>query len=1063
MGMPFIQHYMPADYDAGSQNWDIVQDNNGVIYVGNNKGLLQYDGKSWQLIQVSNNSTVRSLCHQDGIIYVGAENEIGYLEPTITGDLQYHSLVPYLDSAYHDFNITWNILGNHEGVYFRTSKYVLRWKDGKFKVWEPKTRFSRSFLLQDQYYIQERRGNLLTTQGDSLVIAPNGEKLKDMLVQAILPYETDKALILPNNDNAYILELKEGGAFTTYQGEAVNEFCKSGVIYDHGILQDGNYVVCTIGNGAIAFNKEGQIVQTINKAYGLADEVMICLFTDKTGNLWAGLNSGIAKIEMASPFRVWDDKQGLEGAVSNIIRVNQKLYASTVQGLYAYNGSQFAPIKGISEQTWEVLPYTTGENPRLLVGNYAGLYEVRDTTLKASLSGGSTAIDLLQKPDQPKIVFAARTSGLHIYQDNGNEWLELQAIKDLPGEIESLCDGTQKNKVWAAVNSHQVLSLEFPNEDYTQAPTIRIYDETKGIPDTDFSRVYQLQGKILAATQVGVLAYNPNTNAFEPYFGLGEVFAGGDEQVYTLQQGENNDIWVSGLYTSGLMGKVSYKDKQTTLLGAPFKRLPKAEMYNTYFDKESFCYWICADKLYRFDERLVPDQSSQFYTLIRQVIVNDDSTIFWGNNFIATDKGIGPKRLSNKQPKSLIAHLPYKDNTLTFEYAATSYDQEALNQFSYQLIGHDKEGQWSSWTTDSKKQYTDLYEGDYTFQVKAKNIYGQESEIAAYAFQVAPPWFRSIAAYIGYTLATIFIVFGIVKLNARRILIENKRLEDVVVKRTEEIQNKNEEIAQQNAVLIEQKATIEKKNKDTFDSIRYAERILNALHINPSELKSELPNSFVFFKPKDIVSGDFFWFTKSGDNLIIAAIDCTGHGIPGAFMSVIGQSLLKETVSMYGITEVDEILHSLHSMLTSSLSREKGASIEGMDMTIVSIDPINRQLHFAGAKNPLIFIRNGKLQIIKGDKMPVGGIRPDEERQFRKHTILLDAEPSVFYMYSDGFQDQFGGPRNRKFLPKKFRQLLFDIHQKDFEEQRHVLSKTFEQWKGQEKQLDDVLVVGFKL
>ncbi|MGB0521332.1 MAG: SpoIIE family protein phosphatase [Flammeovirgaceae bacterium] len=1062
IGMPFIQHYLPADYDAGSQNWDIIQDDNGIIYVGNNKGLLQYDGQHWELIATTNKSTVRSLGYHDGVIYVGAENELGFLQPTTTGDLHYHSLLPYLDSTYLDFNIVWNIQSNHEGVFFRTSKYILRWQAGQFRAWKHDKRLARSFLIHDQYYVQERGGQLLTIEGDSLKLAPNGEQVDGMRIQAMLPYETDQVLVIPNSSDAYLLELKEGGSFVPFQGQAVNEFCKSGVVYDQAILSDGTYVLCTIGNGAIAFNKEGQILQYLNKKFGLADEVMICLYTDQAGGLWAGLNTGVARIEMNSPFRIWDDRQGLEGAVSDAIRIDGTLYVATVRGLYYHNGSEFEAIAGIEDQTWEIMPYVSGNRSTLLVGNYVGLFEVQKDKTTKQILDNSTVLALLHKQDQPKFVFAAGVRGLSVLEDQAGNWVKVNHLDNLPGEISSMCEDNQHH-IWVSTNKHELLRLTFPDRDYTQAPKVIIYDETKGVPNTDFTKIYFLQNKVLAATEVGVLAYDPESDAFLPYPNLGEKFAGKGTQVYLLEEGNDQAIWVASLLTSGVIGKVSYVDGNPKLYSAPFKRLPKTEMYSSYFEQNNFSYWLCADKLYRFSDQVAFEEKPAFNTLIRHVAINDDSTIFWGNYFNHHDNELYPLKLAATQPADLIPALPYADNTITFEYAATSYDQEKLNEYSYQLVGHDAEGQWSSWTTDTKKQYTDLFESDYVFRVKARNIYGKESEVAAYAFSVSPPWYRSPIAYFSYLLIAFVSVFAIVKLNAHRILLEKKYLEEVVAIRTKEIQQKNEEIAQQNSTLVEQKAIIEKKNKDTFDSIRYAERILNALHINPNKLKEELPESLVFFKPKDIVSGDFFWFTKEGDNLIIAAIDCTGHGIPGAFMSVIGQSLLKETVSMYGITEVDEILHALHAMLTASLAREKGASIEGMDMTICSINPIERKLHFAGAKNPLVYIRNNKLEIIKGNKLPVGGIRPDQERKFNKHTILLDAEPTSFYMFSDGFQDQFGGSKNRKFMPKRFRQLLLDIHQKSFAEQEQILDQTFEAWKGNEKQLDDVLVVGFKL
>lgn len=1070
MGSPFIQHYSPATYDAASQNWDIIQDKDGVLYVGNNKGLLQYDGKKWNLITTTNNATVHALGYFKDVIYVGAENEIGFLQPTSQGDLKYHSLLPYLDSAFHDFNTAWNISVNSEGVYFRTSKYLLRWDGTQFtSTWKPPIKLSRSFIVGEQFYAQLRDGRLLIPSADTFALAPNGGALSTDRILAMFPYETDQVLVVMNQKTAtggnksklYRLELKENGAYEPFDSPEVNAFCNEGVVYDQAILKDGNYVLATIGNGIMIFDKEGNVIQELNKNYNLPNDVVICLYTDYVGGLWAGLNNGIAHIEIASPFRFWDDKQGLEGTTQAMIRYQEQLYVGTAQGLFVHNGEQFDAIEGVTEQTWDFLHYKH-DDEKLLVANYGGLYEVKNG--KGILTTQtSTILTVLQKQDQSELVFAGGSGGLFIIKDEGTSWKLINTINAMPGDIETMCEDEQHN-IWLGTNQHQMYRLNFPDNDYSQAPSITTYGEEKGVPNTSFTRAHYLQNQVLLASEKGVFFYNKTTDQFESYQQLGSAFAGSGNSAYSMAEGNDTDIWVFSLQKSDWSGKVYYEEKKPKLLSHPFKRLPKSEINQIFFEVQNDHLWLGTDKLYRFENKEVIKQNTSFNTLIRKVIVNDDSTVFLGNHFRYVSDKITPVKLASKQDESLIAQLPYTENTLTFEYAALSFDQEELNTYSYQLQGHDKIGEWSSWSMDTKKQYTDLFEGTYTFKVKSRNIYGVESSIAAYQFEVLPPLYRTKLAYFMYVLAAILLVFLIVKLNARRIILEKRHLEEEVEKRTEEIQNKNEEIAQQNSTLLVQKNLIEKKNKDTFDSIRYAERILNALHIHPTQLKELIPESFVFFQPKDIVSGDFFWCTKTieGD-IIVATIDCTGHGIPGAFMSVIGQSLLKETVNMYGITEVDEILHSLHAMLTSSLSREKGASIEGMDMTVCKIDLTARTVCFAGAKNPLVYLRNGKMTVIKGDKLPVGGIRPDEERQFTKHTILLDAAPTTFYMFSDGFQDQFGGPKNRKFMPKRFRQLLTDIHQEDFDTQYEKLKEAYNNWKGNEKQLDDIIVLGFQL
>ncbi|WP_375561942.1 tetratricopeptide repeat protein [Bernardetia sp. OM2101] len=302
--------------------------------------------------------------------------------------------------------------------------------------------------------------------------------------------------------------------------------------------------------------------------------------------------------------------------------------------------------------------------------------------------------------------------------------------------------------------------------------------------------------------------------------------------------------------------------------------------------------------------------------------------------------------------------------------------------------------------------------------------------------------------------------------------------EEELRQNSEELQTTNEQltlvkmsIEEKNlalgASLVEvenQKEVIEKKNHDITSSINYAKRIQTAMLPDLNKVKQALHESFIFFQPRDIVSGDFYWFSQvSEQKCIIAACDCTGHGVPGAFMSLIGNDVLNETVNARNIHEPDRILHSLHMGVVNALNQRATDNRDGMDMTLCVVDQENKQVHFAGAKSEVVYIQNGNVAQLKGDKMPIGGERLDVERFFHKQTVDITA-PTTFYMFSDGFQDQFGGDKGRKYMKKRFREFLVEIHQQPFEEQERILKLEFQSWLGGEyNQIDDVLVIGFKI
>jgi serine phosphatase RsbU (regulator of sigma subunit) len=255
---------------------------------------------------------------------------------------------------------------------------------------------------------------------------------------------------------------------------------------------------------------------------------------------------------------------------------------------------------------------------------------------------------------------------------------------------------------------------------------------------------------------------------------------------------------------------------------------------------------------------------------------------------------------------------------------------------------------------------------------------------------------------------------------------------------------------------------IEVKNKDITDSINYSKRIQEA-SLPPKDLQQSLfPDSFVLFKPKDIVSGDFYWYAEKNGKKLIAACDCTGHGVPGALMSMIGNNLLNQIVNEKEITSADEILNHLHSAIRISLKQnEHPESRDGMDIALLVFNGMN-QVEFAGAQRPLWIIRNNDVEEVKGNKFSIGGLQTEESRIFTKTVIPVSMGESL-YIFSDGFVDQFGGEHGKKFMTKNFKDLLISIHDEPMLRQERIIEETFEKWQGMREQVDDVLVIGIKI
>ncbi|MCK5822824.1 MAG: SpoIIE family protein phosphatase [Bacteroidales bacterium] len=272
-----------------------------------------------------------------------------------------------------------------------------------------------------------------------------------------------------------------------------------------------------------------------------------------------------------------------------------------------------------------------------------------------------------------------------------------------------------------------------------------------------------------------------------------------------------------------------------------------------------------------------------------------------------------------------------------------------------------------------------------------------------------------------------------------------------------------QKVKDRTAEISKQKEQIEEQNKHITDSIRYAKRIQNAILPPNDYIESIMPNSFILYRPKDIVSGDFYWINELDKKVVVAAVDCTGHGVPGAFMSIVGSNQLNHAVNVINARKPSDILDALNEGVTETL-REKGdASIrDGMDIAICSVDYKNNKVQYAGAYNPLYLIRNNELLQFKADKFPIGQSGVEEFKKYTNNEIEVQ-KGDTLYIFSDGYADQFGGERGRKFMYKAFRNLLTEISNEPMDKQKEILNKTIDEWKGDIEQVDDIIVIGIKI
>ena len=422
-----------------------------------------------------------------------------------------------------------------------------------------------------------------------------------------------------------------------------------------------------------------------------------------------------------------------------------------------------------------------------------------------------------------------------------------------------------------------------------------------------------------------------------------------------------------------------------------------------------------------------------------------DSTLTLGNGVSVGDFEFDGITKWYCLPENL--SLAYNNNYLTFNFIGITQKQSKKVKYHYKLEGIDEN--WSAITNRTEAPYGNLPQGKYSFKVKAMNSEGYWSNEFNYTFTIRPPWWKTWWAYSIYGLLIIASVVFIVWWNGRQLRARAKEL--------------GEEVRRATVTIVKQKEIVEEKNKEITDSINYALRIQQAFLPDKKEINLSLPQSFILFKPKDIVSGDFYFFHKNTESVFIAAVDCTGHGVPGAFMSMVGSERLTDAVQQSNNTS--EILSLLNKGVKTSLkqSSKDESTRDGMDIAICSVDTKNRIVKYAGANRPVWIIRNGQTAVeeIKATKVAIGGLTNDAQH-FDTHEIKLQ-QGDTFYICTDGYADQFSGKDGKKLMTRKLKEILLSIQNKSMQEQEQHLDNFVEDWKAGTEQVDDILVIGIRV
>ena len=550
-------------------------------------------------------------------------------------------------------------------------------------------------------------------------------------------------------------------------------------------------------------------------------------------------------------------------------------------------------------------------------------------------------------------------------------------------------------------------------------------------------------GYLWLSTDAGIVVYNGSV-----FRSITEKDGLSSNTVYYIQPDENGDLWMG---TNNGIDKLDL-DKFVNQKEIVLKHYGKEEGFigvecnqNAFYKDIDGKLWIgTVGGITIYDpkqEKKNGIEAETQITSIRLFLEDVDFSKFSDS----TENGL-PINLK----------LPYDKNHITFDFIGISQTIPNKVKYKFMLEGFD-----SGWLPEGKETsttYSNLPPGKYTFLLKAANNDGLWNiKPITYSFEIIPPFWKRPWFFIIVTIIIVGSIYLMIKMRERSLKHSQKLLEEQVTIRTYELLEEKEKL--QTAY-----SEIDEKNKDITDSIHYAKRIQQAILPSEGMWKQLLPESFILYKPKAIVSGDFYWIEKWGNQTLVAAVDCTGHGVPGAFMSIVGHNILTQAVNVLGLSKPALILNETNKQLSRKLNQDPEVATvrDGMDISLIAINYPKLKIEFAGANNPLWIIRNNELIQLNGDKFPIGIFVGEELQQFKNHEWELQKGDCV-YIFTDGYADQFGGPKGKKFKYKQFQELLLTHHKKPFEEQKIILEKTIEEWVGDLDQIDDILVIGIKI
>jgi ligand-binding sensor domain-containing protein/serine phosphatase RsbU (regulator of sigma subunit) len=1006
----------------------VSQDHNGYLWIGTKEGLYKFDGKTSQLINFTNNDFKKNITalyfDKQNTLWLGTNEGIVYtLSKGLLDSISYNAKDENTDRITSFTEVNQSIfIGTYGNGLYKLNNNKITEHYNSEKGLSDNVIYNITSNGKDKIWLATDAGmtqiDVSNNSNPHFKIISSKDGLPDNIVRNI-DFNNGKLIISMQDSGICYYNIK------TEKIEKLEFFSNwtNGTVLKAKSYQPDQLTICTEKNGILSIQKSKLTV--LNYTETINTNGINHTFFDNAGQIWISSRKGISQF------------------------YSQKF--NFIQNLNDINDNKILALTVDKDNTiW----YGTDQGICKVVADGLGqshIIPVQKET-KYTISCATTATD-------GSIWFGTYGNGLMVIDPMSFKMINFNTTNSSLTNDNISHIYFKENKLFISTLGGGLIEAELlvSNSGY-QIKIIDNYKEETGLgSDYIYSTCIDNQSNLYVATDGKGLQMNKNGK----FISLFNKFKLASNTAFSSVVDKNNAIWC----VTNSNGIVKYN-------GKTIETFTQKNGLRDEQPQQLICY---EDILYAFnskgiDKININTNEISYYDVFDGDLEPNLNAIFLRDKkiFSGTNNGVLVYKCAGEFTDTLkptvfiksfkvnykeincdsVHELNYNENNITIEFGGIWLKNPLKLTFRYKLDGFDTDWVYSN---DGKViNYNNLSHGNYRFVIQSKNEEDVWSEELSYSFVILTPIWKRWWFWVITVSVIVFLIYSFTQYRLKSLQKENFLLEQKVAERTFEIEKQSQIIVQ--------------KNKDITDSIEYAQKIQHAILPLNSLIKNHIPHSFVFYKTKDIVSGDFYWFAHIKDFSIIAAVDCTGHGVPGAFMSLIGYNLLNKIVNENKIYTPGEILCELNKGVLETLYKNETESKDGMDAAICKINHSTKTIEYAGAMRPLWIVDNNELIEIKADKIPIGTKQMDRTEKIKFHTHEFNAgQNKSFYIFTDGYADQFGGPKEKKYSTGKFKDLLKHISKLPSETQGIKLKEEHLAWKANGEQVDDILVIGFTI